>query len=241
LETASSQPVLELRAVEAGYGRGKTVLHGVDLTVGTGELVLLMGHNGAGKTTLLRTIFGELVPTRGEMCYRGEPLRGKSSERVRAGISYTAGGRAVFGGLTVSENLAVAASVVQGGAAEIDERRRLVLEIFPDLGRLLDRVAGNLSGGQQRMLAVSMAVMQAPRLMLLDEPSLGLAPVLVERLYRSVSDIRSRLGLTVLVVEQTINPSILAADRVYILRMGEIVFHGGGEALEHGEQLWSLL
>jgi branched-chain amino acid transport system ATP-binding protein len=236
-----SQPVLELSAVEAGYGQGKTVLHGVELEVHAGELVLLMGHNGAGKTTLLRTVFGELQPTGGEIRYCGRPLRGRPSARTRAGISYTAGGRAVFVGLRVEENLAIAATVVRERHTEVARRRELVLEVFPDLASRLHQIAGDLSGGQQRMLAVSMAVMQEPQLMLLDEPSLGLAPILVERLYRSIADIRKQLKLAVLVVEQTINPLMLAADHVYILRMGEVVFRGGSDALEHGEQLWKLL
>jgi branched-chain amino acid transport system ATP-binding protein len=233
--------MLELRGVEAGYGRGKTVLFGVDLAVGPGELVLLMGSNGAGKTTLLRTVFGELNATGGSMEFRGAPLRGTSAERVRGGISYTAGGRAVFAGLTAAENLAVAASVVESDSRKIAERRAFVLETFPGLQSCLDQIAGTMSGGQQRMLAVSMAVMQEPQLLLLDEPSLGLAPLLVERLYKSIAEIRSRLGLAVLVVEQTINPSMLAADRVAILRMGEIVFRGGADALDDSERLWSLM
>jgi branched-chain amino acid transport system ATP-binding protein len=233
--------MLELRGVEAGYGRGKTVLFGVDLSVSSGELVLLMGHNGAGKTTLLRTVFGELAPTSGEILFRGEPLRGNSADRVLGGISYTAGGRAVFAGLTAGENLAVAASVVETDKKKIAERRTLVLDTFPGLRACLDQVAGSMSGGQQRMLAVSMAVMQEPQLLLLDEPSLGLAPVYVARLYKSIAEIRSRLGLAVLVVEQTINPSMLAADQVAILRMGEIIFRGGSEALADSERLWSML
>jgi branched-chain amino acid transport system ATP-binding protein len=241
LANVPSQPVLELSAIEAGYGQGKTVLHGVELAVHAGELVLLMGHNGAGKTTLLRTVFGELHPTRGDIRYRGRPLRGRPSVRTRAGISYTPGGRAVFVGLTVEENLTVAATVVNDRWADIARRRELVLDVFPDLASRLRQIAGNLSGGQQRMLAVSMAVMQEPKLMLLDEPSLGLAPILVERLYKSIADIRRLLKLGVLVVEQTINPLMLAADQVYILRMGEVVFRGGSDALEHGEQLWKML
>jgi branched-chain amino acid transport system ATP-binding protein len=233
--------MLEVVGLEAGYGRAKTVLHGVDLTVAAGELVLLMGHNGAGKTTLLRAIFGELQPTAGTIRFRGEALRGTSAERVRAGISYTTGGRAVFAGLTVNENLAVAAAVVESDRAKVVQRRDFVLDAFPDLQKRLDQVAGSMSGGQQRMLAVSMAVMQEPQLLLLDEPSLGLAPMLVERLYRSIAGIRSRLGLAVLVVEQTINPAMLAADRVSILRMGEVVFRGGPEALADSERLWSML
>ena len=190
-----------------------------------------MGHNGAGKSTLLRMIFGELEQMQGEVRFCGEVLRGGSAERVRRGISYTAGGPAVFAGLTVEENLTIAASIVETDEKTVAERRTLVLDVFPQLGERLGAIAGSLSGGQQRMVAVSMAVIQGPRLLLLDEPSLGLAPQLVERLYQSIGEIRSRLGLAVLVVEQTINPAMLAADHVYVLRMGEVVFRGGEEAL----------
>jgi len=241
LVKAAPSSVLDVSALRAGYGRGKTVLHDVDLHVAQGELALLMGHNGAGKSTLLRTIFGELQQTHGDVRFLGEPLRGNSAQRVRRGISYTAGGRAVFAGLTVEENLNVAASVVETDERRIGERRALVLDVFPQLVERLHAIAGGLSGGQQRMVAISMAVMQEPRLLLLDEPSLGLAPVLVERLYRSIGEIRSRLGLAVLVVEQTINPAMLAADHVYVLRMGEVVFRGGEEALHDSERLWSML
>ena len=120
---AAPSSVLDVSALHAGYGRGKTVLRDVDLHVAEGELALLMGHNGAGKTTLLRTIFGELRETQGEVRFLGEPLRGSSAERVRRGISYTAGGRAVFAGLTVEENLATAASVVETDERRIAERR----------------------------------------------------------------------------------------------------------------------
>ncbi len=217
------------------------MLHDVDLSVSAGELALLMGHNGAGKTTLLRTVFGELHATHGDVFFQGLPLRGSSAERVRRGISYTAGGRAVFAGLTVSENLAVAASIVASDNDTIAERRALILDAFPGLASTLGRPAGTLSGGQQRMVAVSMAVMQAPQLLLLDEPSLGLSPLMVERLYQSIAAIRARMGLSVLVVEQTINPSILAADHVAILRMGTIVFRGAADALADSTRLWSLL
>jgi branched-chain amino acid transport system ATP-binding protein len=241
LAKAAPSAVLDVSALRAGYGRGKTVLHGVDLHVAQGELALLMGHNGAGKSTLLRTIFGELQQTQGEVRFCGEVLRGGSSERVRRGISYTAGGPAVFAGLTVGENLEIAASIVETDARTIAERRKLVLDVFPVLSERLGAIAGSLSGGQQRMVAVSMAVIQGPKLLLLDEPSLGLAPQLVERLYQSIGEIRSRLGLAVLVVEQTINPAMLAADHVYVLRMGEVVFRGGEEALHDSERLWSML
>jgi len=199
-----------------------------------------MGHNGAGKTTLLRTVFGEIIPTAGTIAFRGEPLRGNSSERVRAGFLIPQAARRIRG-LTVNENLAVAASVVETNKQKIADRRAFVLDAFPGLQRCLDQVAGSMSGGQQRMLAVSMAVMQEPQLLLLDEPSLGLSPLYVERLYQSIADIRGRLGLAVLVVEQTINPSMLAADHVAILRMGEVVVRGGPEMLADSERLWSML
>jgi branched-chain amino acid transport system ATP-binding protein len=233
-------PALEVRGLRAGYGRGKVVLHGIDLTVGDGRLALIMGHNGAGKTTLLHTIFGALRPEAGEIRCWGRPLRGRSAERVRAGVSYTAGGRTVFAGLPVAENLAIAADVVGADAPTAARRRELVFHLFPDLRSRLGAPGGTLSGGQQRMLAIAMAVMQQPRLLLLDEPSLGLSPLLVERLYEGIAAIRRELGLSVLVVEQSINPSLLAPDEVYILRMGQVVFSGGADTLDDIERLWAL-
>jgi branched-chain amino acid transport system ATP-binding protein len=175
------------------------------------------------------------------MRYLGTTLRGGSAERVRRGISYAAGGRAVLAGLTVAENLGVAADVVGAARRQADERRAFVYGLFPDLARLSGLFAGNLSGGQQRMLAVSMAVIQRPSLLLLDEPSLGLSPLLTTSLYRSISTIRRELGLTVLVVEQSTVHAEIEPNSVYVMRMGTIVYNGGPEVLGDPERLWGLM
>jgi branched-chain amino acid transport system ATP-binding protein len=233
--------MLELRDLTVSYGRGKVVLHEITLAFGSGELAVIMGHNGAGKTTLLKAIFGLLAPERGEITYQGEPLRGDAPGRVRRQIAYSPAGQAILPGLTVEENLAVAAEVVRADRATTRSRRETTFELFPILAERTLQRAGTLSGGQQRMLAVAMALMQGPEVLLLDEPSLGLSPLLVENLYAAIARIRQEFGLTVVVVEQSINPTILQADRLHVLRMGRIVFSGGSEILGDTRRLWSLL
>lgn len=239
LEQPTKPPLLEVIALQAGYGSGKTVLHGVDFALSADEELLILGHNGAGKTTLLNTIFGLIRPVAGQIRLDGRPLTGTSSARVQLGLSYTAGGRSVFPGLTVMENLTISADVVHVHGKELDGRLDEIYQLFPDLRSRLGQQAGNLSGGQQRMLAVSMAVMQHPRLLLLDEPSLGLAPIIVERLYQGINSIRKHLKIAVLVVEQSINPEILDPEHLLILRMGRVAFYGQVEEMEDVQQLFS--
>lgn len=225
--------------LHAGYGAGKTVLHGISFSVRSEEQLLILGHNGAGKTTLLNTLFGLISPSRGEIRFEGTVLRDTSAKRVMRGISYTAGGRSVFPGLSVMENLTVTANVVRVDGRALDERLEEVFRLFPDLKSRLQQRAGNLSGGQQRMLAVSMAVIQHPRLLLLDEPSLGLAPIMVQRLYQGIDSIRRDLKATVVVVEQSINPEIINPDRLLILQMGKVVHHGTLDESEDAQTLFS--
>lgn len=233
--------MLELRNLVVGYGRGKTVLHDVSLTFGSGEMAVIMGHNGAGKTTLLNAIFGLLVPERGEVLFNGEALGRGTVERVQRGIAYSPAGQAVLPGLSVGENLEIAAAVVAAEPRAVEARKQVVFGLFPVLAERLRQRAGSLSGGQRRMLALGMALMQGPRALLLDEPSLGLSPRLVEDLYAAIARIRQELGLTVVVVEQSINPTMLKADRLHVLRMGRIVFSGGSEVLYDTQRLWTLL
>jgi branched-chain amino acid transport system ATP-binding protein len=233
--------MLSVRDLSAGYGRDKVVLREVSFAVQPGEMLLIMGHNGAGKTTLLNTLFGIHPSLRGEITLDGAPLGANSTERVRRGLAYSAAGRAIFPSLTVGENLTIAASVVPPDRATLEQRSAGVYELFPVLAERRRQRAGNLSGGQRRMLSIGMALMQGPRYLLLDEPSLGLAPLLVERLYDAIAEVRARLQLAVIAVEQSLNPSLLRADRVAILRMGRIVFEGGSDVLHDSERLWTLL
>lgn len=233
--------MLEVRGLVVGYGRQKTVLHDVSLAFASGEMTVIMGHNGAGKTTLLNAIFGLLPLERGEVRLDDQVLRGGAPERVRRRVAYSPAGQAVLPGLTVGENLEVAAAAATHETSALPQRRKAVFEIFPILAERLGLRAGSLSGGQRRMLSVGMALMQLPAVLLLDEPSLGLSPRLVEDLYAAIARSRAEFGLTVVVVEQSINPTILLADRLHVLRMGRIVFSGGSDVLYDTERLWSLL
>jgi branched-chain amino acid transport system ATP-binding protein len=233
--------VLELRDLTVSYGRGKRVLHDINLSFGRAEMAVIMGHNGAGKTTLLNALFGVLAPERGEILFQDRALRGGAVERVRRGIAYSPAGQAVLPRLTVGENLDVAAAVVPANERTIASRRETVFGLFPVLVERRRQMAGLLSGGQRRMLSLGMTLMQGPQALLLDEPSLGLSPRLVEELYTAIARIRAEFGLTVVAVEQSINPTILKADRLHVLRMGRIVLSGGQDVLNDTQRLWSLL
>ena len=233
--------MLEVRGLVAGYQRTKIILRDIDLTFQPGELAVIMGHNGAGKTTLLNAIFGMLVPQQGQVLLRGKPLRGGPEERVRLGLAYSMAGQAVLPGLTVAENLEIASTVVPADAAVKKARHDSVFDLFPILADRLRQRAGTLSGGQQRMLSIGMALMRGPEVLLLDEPSLGLSPLLVESLYNVIARVRQELGTTIVVVEQSLDPSLLKADRLHILRMGKVAFSGDSDVLFDKQRLWSLL
>lgn len=233
--------MLELRDAAVGYGRGKTVLHDINLAFPSENVVVIMGHNGAGKTTLLNAIFGILPLERGDVLFNKRPLDGGPEGRVRQRIAYSPAGQAVLQGLTVMENLEIAADVADAGLTTKTARKETVFELFPGLPERVNQRAGTLSGGQQRMLSVGMALMQGPEVLLLDEPSLGLSPLLVENLYEAIDQSRREFGLTVVAVEQSINPTLLKADQLHILRMGQIVFSGGSDVLYDAERLWGLL
>ncbi|QYJ16584.1 High-affinity branched-chain amino acid transport ATP-binding protein LivF [Rubrobacter xylanophilus DSM 9941] len=222
--------MLELESVSAGYGNLQ-VLHGVTLEVKPGELVALIGANGAGKTTTLRAISGFIRPSSGSISFEGEPLAGKRPhDIVRKGLVQVPEGRSLFGGLTVLENLSM------GGytrtAAEREEALREVYELFPVLEERRDQPAATLSGGQQQMVAIGRALMARPRLLMLDEPSLGLDPKTTARVFAAVEKIRES-GVAVLIVEQDAVKTLRLADRAYVLESGEISLQGtGGELLE---------
>ncbi len=218
--------LLELRGLQAGYGAGP-VLKGLDVSVGEGEIVALLGSNGAGKSTTLRSISGLVPQVSGDILLGGQSLRGLKPEAiVRLGISHVPEGRRVFPGLTVRENITLGASNRRGVGrralqAEVDE----MIDYFADLGRLQNALAWTLSGGQLQMVAVARGLMAKPRLLLLDEPSLGLAPLIVQSVFRIVSDIRRR-GTTVLLVEQNAHMALSVADRGYVLETGRLLVSG---------------
>jgi branched-chain amino acid transport system ATP-binding protein len=215
----TAPPLLELDGVDVRHGRVAAVRR-LTLSVAEGEIVGLIGPNGAGKSTTLHAIVG-LVPTSaGEIRLRGEPLRGRSPESVaRAGVALVPEGRRIFGGFSVEENLrlGLAAARGNGAAARLDE----VYELFPALADFRGRQAGALSGGQQQQLAIGRALMADPELLLLDEPSLGLAPALVDVVFETLAAIRER-GVTVLLVEQRAQRTVAFADRTYVLANGEL-------------------
>jgi ABC-type branched-subunit amino acid transport system ATPase component/MFS family permease len=218
-------PLLVTQGLGVSYD-GVRVLFGVDLWVGEGEVVALLGTNGAGKSTTLNAISGVVVPDRGNIWFDGEPIVGEPPERtVRRGIIQVPGGRGIFPGLTVGENLAVGGFTLRRDRALLAERRATVLELFPRLVERMHQPAGNLSGGERQMLTLAQSFLLQPRLMLLDELSLGLAPAVVAELLEAVRGL-NRAGATVVVVEQSVNIALTLADRAYFLEKGEVRFSG---------------
>jgi branched-chain amino acid transport system ATP-binding protein len=224
--------ILSLRDVWAGYGAA-SALRGVTLHIDPGETVALVGANGAGKTTLLKAISGLVRVTGGAMTFDGAALTAVGAPaRVARGIAHVPEGRDIFGSLTVGENLSLGAYAVRRHAGEREVARLMddVLARFPVLRERLNRPAAELSGGQQQMLAIGRGLMAKPRLLLLDEPSLGLAPSLVEQIFAIVGDLR-KLGVTVLIAEQNARMTLAIADRGYVLENGRVVAEGTGRDL----------
>ena len=224
-------PLLELKDLTVSYGRIEAV-RGISLTVEEGELVTLIGANGAGKTTTMRAVSGIRPLSRGSVWFDGRDItRMKAHERVIAGIVQAPEGRGVFPGMTVLENLEMGAYArVFKTKAEHDETLGTVFALFPRLEERRTQVGGTLSGGEQQMLAIGRALMARPRLLLLDEPSMGLAPMMIQAIFRTVSEINAT-GTTILLVEQNAQQALSRSDRAYILETGEVVSTGEGRAL----------
>ena len=225
--------LLALRDVDARYGPIEA-LHGITLTVDEGEIVALLGANGAGKTTTLRAISGT-VRRSGSLEFAGRSLGRTGPEAVaRLGIAHVPEGRGTFAELTVWENLRLGA-YIRRGSLDADVAR--VLEYFPWIEGRRTQQAGTLSGGEQQMLALARAVMQRPRLLLLDEPSLGLAPLVVAEIFRIVKELNSREGTTVLLVEQNARISLASSDRAYVLEVGRVAVDGASVDLAANESI----
>ncbi len=223
-----SAPLLELRNVEAGYGKVKA-LHGVNLQVGAGELVALIGANGAGKTTTLRTISGLVTLFVGEILLDGIDIsRWPPHEIVRAGVAHCPEERHVWPAMTVEENLRVGGYVCTRG--EIKRRIEDMFERFPRLKERMRQLAGTLSGGEQQILAIARALMSQPRLLLLDEPNLGLSPMLIEQVLLAVTQLRDK-GVTILLVEQDVRNALAVASRAYVFETGNVVAEDTAEGL----------
>ncbi|AFV10299.1 high-affinity branched-chain amino acid transport ATP-binding protein BraG [Thermacetogenium phaeum DSM 12270] len=229
------QPVLSLEDVNVHYG-AIWALKGVNLTVGEGEIISLIGANGAGKTTTLRAISGIVRATSGRITFRGEDItRMAAHDIVKRGIAQVPEGRRVFANLTVIENLEMGA-YIRNDKQGIKEDLERVLERFPRLKERRNQIAGTLSGGEQQMLAIGRALMTRPSLMLLDEPSMGLAPLLVKEIFAIIEEI-NREGTTILLVEQNARMALQIAERAYVLETGRIVLEGPAKELSRREEV----
>ena len=227
--------VLELRNVDVLYGRVQA-LRDVSLTVGAGEIVALIGSNGAGKTTTLRTISGLIRPARGEVFLRGEPISGLGSEKIaRLGVGHAPEGRRLFSRMTVRENLDMGA-YSRGDRSGVRADFERVYELFPRVKERSNQLAGSLSGGEQQMVAIGRALMARPTVLLLDEPSLGLAPIVVDSLFEVVREINQG-GTTVLLIEQNALLALNTAARGYVLETGAVATHGPAQDLLHSPEV----
>jgi branched-chain amino acid transport system ATP-binding protein len=227
-------PLLELRSVAARYGPLQA-LHGIDLSVGEGEIVAVLGANGAGKTTTLRAI-SATVKASGEIVFAGKRVPRRPEAVARAGIAHVPEGRGTFGQLSVEENLRLGAHVRRDrDGVKADYER--ALERFPILAERRGQAAGTLSGGEQQQLALARALMQRPRLLLLDEPSLGLAPRVVADFFRVVGELNEQEGLSVLVVEQNASLALASSSRAYVLEVGRVAVAGKSVDLQRHESV----
>jgi branched-chain amino acid transport system ATP-binding protein len=235
-----SDPILEIRGLQVRYGQ-IAALRGIDVTVGRGEIVTLIGANGAGKSTLMRAASRLVDPAAGTLVYRPEPgrevdLRSLEAHALpRMGLCHVPEGRGVFANLTVRENLAMGA-YFQTDRALVEKRLNHGFELFPRLKERFHQAAGTLSGGEQQMLAIARALMAGPRLLLLDEPSLGLAPLLVQTIFSAIKSVNAE-GVTVLLVEQNAHQALRVSNRAYVLETGEIVLSGPSSELAGNEQV----
>jgi branched-chain amino acid transport system ATP-binding protein len=228
MSPTATDPLLVVRSLSAGYGQVQ-VLSDLDLSVAAGEIVVVLGANGAGKTTTLRALSG-MIPARGSVTVDGTSVIGRKPEDlVRLGVAHVPQGRGTFPELTVAENLRVGGFTRPADEVTADMDRWF--EVFPRLRERVDQAAGSMSGGEQQMLAIARALMSRPRLLLLDEPSLGLAPLVTQDVFERIAAVNTELGTTVLVVEQNANLALAIADRGYVLETGRIVASGTAEEL----------
>jgi branched-chain amino acid transport system ATP-binding protein len=222
--------MLKVKDLHAGYGRVE-VLKGVTLEIDEGEVICLLGANGAGKSTFLKVISGLITPGKGSVSFMGQEItRKKPNEIVRAGISHIPEGRQIFSGLTVQQNLRLGAYVHGSKKADLDKLYPFVFDLFPILKQRFSGKAGSLSGGEQQMLAIARGLMSRPKLLLFDEPSLGLAPIVVNNIFGIIKDLRTS-GIPILLVEQNVAAALKIADRAYIMETGKIANHGKASEL----------
>ncbi|HUL23671.1 MAG TPA: ABC transporter ATP-binding protein [Thermodesulfobacteriota bacterium] len=217
--------MLRVNDLHAAYG-DIGVLKGISLEISPGEIVCLLGANGAGKSTLLKVISGVLHPSRGNVLFQDQEITRYSAHQiVRMGLSHVPEGRQIFSRLTVMQNLILGGYPRKSKKSEAQELFEFISNLFPILRERLKQKAGTLSGGEQQMLAISRSLMSRPNLLLLDEPSLGLAPLVVEEIFRVIKDLRSR-GISILLVEQNVMGALNIADRGYVMEIGKVAAHG---------------
>ena len=234
----NSEGILQIRNLDTFYGQAQA-LKNISLHVNRGEIVTLIGANGAGKTTLLNSIAGVLKPRSGEIVFEGDEITGRASEKiVSRGVSLVPEGRQVFAPLTVMDNLLLGAYLRfgRGGREKIDRDLETIWDVFPILKERQNSYAGTLSGGEQQMLALSRALMSSPRLLLLDEPSMGLAPLMVKEIFRIIAELPRR-GTTILLVEQNARAAFGIAGRGYVMETGRIVLQGSIEDLLNNQEI----
>jgi len=226
---SANDALLQVAALNVHYG-GIAALRGVDLRVQAGEIVAVIGANGAGKSTLLKTIAGAKSYTSGSIAFQQRPLPKEAHRVVQCGITLVPEGRRIFAPLSVRENLLLGA-YSRPNKSEMEETLRSIYQLFPVLKERIQQRAGTLSGGEQQMLAIGRALMSRPRLLLLDEPSLGLAPIVVDQLFDAIIRLNQTLGLTILLVEQNASIALEISQRAYVLETGAIKLEGAAEDL----------
>jgi branched-chain amino acid transport system ATP-binding protein len=237
--SGGASALLEVAGLSAGYGP-KQIVFGVGLTVGPGEIVGLLGHNGAGKTTTVKTVLGLLPALAGTVRFGGAEVTGASARaNVRSGMGMIPSERFVFPDLSVRDNLRLGALNARRGA-DSGKRLALVRELFPLLAEREGQRAGQLSGGQQRMVSLGMALMAEPRLLMLDEPSLGLAPSVVRQIFDAVRALADTEGLAVLLLEQNVGQALRICDRVYVMRSGRMLLEEPAAEMRARESYWDL-
>lgn len=228
-------PILSVKNLSVNYGAIQA-LKGIDLDVYPGEIVAVIGANGAGKSTMMSAIMGDVQRAGGEILLDGMPLPTKSFQVVTAGVSLSPEGRKVFAPLTVIENLKMGAFPIKDRKLVLEQLKK-VYDLFPRLEERKDQYAGTLSGGEQQMLAIGRALMAMPRVLLLDEPSLGLAPIIINEIFKELIVVNRELGMTILIVEQNAKKALLLSHRAYVLQTGKIIMTGDSKELLNNPEI----
>ena len=236
-----TEPVLEANNLVVGYGGGRPVLDGVSMQLRANEVLCLIGHNGAGKSTLLKTLFGLMRPHAGEVLLHGKSVAGADPRVLtQAGLSLVPEGRGVFPNLSVMETLQMGMWAAQVPKAQRSQRLDWVLETLPVMRNFLQQRAGSLSGGQQQMVSIGRAMLNAPKVLLMDEPSIGLAPKLFQDLMAPIRDMQQKTGVSILLVEQNVKEALKIADRVIVMKSGVLIHETVPAELQDNAKLMAL-